>query len=233
MMYRLVALIALFCAVVGNQAAAQAPSAQTPSDAAKAMVGAWEISNADRDKHCNLNFKTDPVKGGFKIEFDKNCLDIFPASRDVESWAIVNDFLRLHDARGRIVFEFTEVESGMFEAERVGEGLYFLQNLAAAAPAAQTAEQMTGEWDVMRGGKPICAVNLTPTGATNLEGFTLRILQPCDPLVTRFNPSAWRMDRGELVFAAANGQTWRFEESDPATWRRLPEGADPVTLVRK
>jgi hypothetical protein len=225
-MRRLFVFTALLCIVGADHAAAQ-------SDAAKAMVGAWEISNADRDKHCNLNFKTDPVKGGFKIEFEKPCLEIFPALRELESWAIVNDFLRLLDARGRIVFEFTEVESGMFEAERIGEGLYFLQSLAAASPAVQTPEQMTGEWNIIRGGKPICAVNLTPTGAAGLEGFTLRILQPCDPLVMRFNPSAWRMDRGELVFASANGQIWRFEESDPVTWRRLPEGADPVTLVRR
>lgn len=222
------ALAALFCVVVGSHAAAQAQN-----DAVKAMVGAWEISNADRDKACNLNFKTDAVKGGFKVEFDRPCAEIFPASREVESWVIANDFLRLLDAKGRIVFEFTEVESGMFEAERQGEGLYFLQNLAAAGPAFRTPEQMAGEWNVVRGDKPVCAVTLADTAANGQEGFALRVRQPCEAVVTRLNPSAWRMDRGELVFSSANGQSWRFEESDPATWRRVPEGADPVTLVRK
>ena len=50
-----------------RDACAQAPA---PSDAAKAMVGAWEISNAARDKTCPLAFKLDAGAGGFKLELD-------------------------------------------------------------------------------------------------------------------------------------------------------------------
>ena len=220
------AIALLLCVVCGGPAFAQ-------SDAAKAMVGTWELSNADRDKSCNLSFKTDPAKGGFKVDFDRGCNEAFPPLREIEAWAIVNDFLRLLDARGRIVFEFTEVESGMYEAERQGEGVFFLQNTAAAGPAFRTPEQMAGDWNVMRDDKLLCAVTLTNTGATGQEGFALRVRQPCDAMVTRFSPSAWRMDRGELVFSSLNGQSWRFEENDAANWRRIPEGADPIALVRK
>jgi hypothetical protein len=45
----------------------------------------------------------------------------------------------------------------------------------------------------------------------------------------------WRMDQGELVLASAGGQSWRFEEEDTQTftWRRVPEGAGDIRMVRK
>src|SRR6516225_1365286 len=74
-----VAVIALALSAAG--AGAQAPA---PSDAAKDMVGAWEISNAARDKTCPLSFKLDPAPGGFKLELDEEaCGTTFPPLKDV------------------------------------------------------------------------------------------------------------------------------------------------------
>jgi hypothetical protein len=206
--------------------------AQAPSDAVKAIAGGWEISTADREKACNLTFRTDPVKGGFKVEFDKSCVTVFPATKDVEAWALVRDDLRLLDARGRTVFEFTEVESGMYEAERNNEGLYFLQSHASAAPAARTAEEMFGEWNVARGGKIICRLALTNNGAGGEMGYVLRMQPGCDGAVTLLNPVSWRMDRGEIVLSSANGQSLRFEEYEPNKWQRVPESAEGLTMSR-
>jgi hypothetical protein len=212
---------------------AAAAAAQAHSDAVKAIAGEWEISNADREKACNLTLKTDPVKGGFKIEFDGSCAGVFPVTRDVEAWSLVKDDLRLLDAKGRTVFDFTEVESGMYEAERK-EGLYFLQNLAsAAAPPARTAEEMFGDWIVARAGKPVCTLALTNNGAGGEMGYALRIQPGCDGAVARLNPVNWRMDRGEVVLSSANGQSLRFEEAEPNTWQRVPESADELTMSRK
>jgi hypothetical protein len=210
-----------------------AAAAQTPSDAVKAIAGEWEISNADREKACNLTLKTDPAKGGFKVEFDKSCAGVFPATKDVEAWGLVKDDLRLLDARGRAVFEFTEVESGIYEAERK-EGLYFLQSLAsAAAPPARTAEDMFGEWVVARAGKPVCTLSLTNSGAGGEMGYALRVQPGCDVAVTRLNPVNWRMDRGEVVLSSTNGQSLRFEEAEPNKWQRVPESAEGLTMSRK
>jgi len=55
----------------------------------------------------------------------------------------------------------------------------------------------------------------------------------CDPLVTRFNPTAWRMQEGALMLLSARGQWWQFEETEPDTWQRVPESADPIQLVRQ
>ena len=40
------------------------------------------------------------------------------------------------------------------------------------------------------------------------------------------------MDHGELVISSAKG-SWRFEEAGEIAWRRIPEGKDPLWLVRQ
>jgi Protease inhibitor Inh len=223
------AFLAILCA-----APVLAQSAPPASEAARALVGAWEISNADRDRTCAAVFRADPAPGGLKIEFDRECATVFPVTREVTAWTLAaNEAVRLVDARGRTLLEFTEVESGMYEGERPGEGLYFLQNVAAAGPAWRTADQMFGDWNLVRGtGRPICTLTLTNTAAGQ-DSYAMRIKPGCDAVLTRFGPTTWRMDRGELVLASPRGQTWRFEEGDEVTWRRVPESADGLALVRQ
>jgi hypothetical protein len=67
------------------------------------------------------------------------------------------------------------------------------------------------------------------------EALSLRIKPGCESMVARLNFILWRMDQGELVLASAGGQSWRFEEEETQTftWRRVPEGADEIRMVRK
>ena len=223
-------LVAMLLLAANERAFAQ-------SDAVKAMAGSggWEISNADRDKTCTVTFKTDPARVGYKLDLDPACGNVFPFIREVEGWTLSNDIVRLVDARGKAIFEFNEVESGMYEAERPAEGLFFLQN-AAAAPTLRTADQMAGEWVMTQGPKQICAMTLANTAMPNQEGaLALRIKPGCEQPAARLNFVLWRMDQGELVLASAGGQSWRFEEEDTQTftWRRVPEGADEIRMVRK
>ncbi len=229
--------------MAGGELAAQQPAAPSlsatpptaaPNDAAKAMIGTWEFTNADRDKSCTITFRADASAPGMKVEFERTCAGHFPFLREVVGWTLLEgDFLRLLDSKGRSVLEFSEVESGVYEAPRPDEGILFIQNAAAAGPPPRTTEQMAGEWAITRGaGTPICALTLTSTAAG--DDFVLRVNPPCDALVTRFAPTTWQMDRGELVLKSARGQAWRFEEGDEqTTWRRIPETADPVLMVRK
>ena len=209
--------------------------AQAPSEAAKNMVGTWEMSNSERDKLCNLTFKTDPAKGGFKVEFDAACAEAIPPLKAVEAWTLSDETLRLIDGRGRTVFEMSEVEVGMFEGERKEEGLYFLQTAASAAvfTPKRSVEQMAGEWSMTKSDKPVCNLTLTDRQTKGFDEYVLSVKSPCDPAMTRLNPNIWRLDRGELVLASPNGQVWRFEESEPSKWRRVPEGADAIGLVKK
>src|SRR3981081_1550585 len=75
------ALIAL------GMSAIEAP-AQAPAEAAQAMVGAWEISNAARDKTCPVIFALDAGERGFKLELDPGCAAAFPSLKDVAAWGM-------------------------------------------------------------------------------------------------------------------------------------------------
>ncbi len=87
------------------------------------MIGAWEFSNADHDKICRFNFRADTVPGGYRLDIDKNCANLFPSTKDITAWAVDNyGALRLLDARGNAVIELSEVESGMYDGFQPGGG---------------------------------------------------------------------------------------------------------------
>jgi hypothetical protein len=135
------------------------------------------------------------------------------------------------DAQCKSLLEFSEVESHIYEAPRPGEGILFLQASTAVGPPPKEADQMLGDWALVRGaGKPICTMTLAKTPAG--DDFALKLKPGCDALVTRFAPTAWQMDRGELVLKNARSQTWRFAEGDAGAWQRVPEGPTPLLLVR-
>jgi hypothetical protein len=209
--------------------------AQTPAtlgDSAKAMVGAWEFSNADRDKICTVTFKSDRTTVGFMVEFDKNCGTLFPLVADVAGWNFPeNDLLRLLDAQGKSLVEFSEVEDGIYEAPTPGVGVLFLQNAANAAPPPKPPEQVAGDWAIVRGGKRLCQLILA-TDPTE-DGMAVKIKPGCDPAIARLNFAQWKIDRDELMLAPARGNPWRFEEADVNSWRRVPEAANPYSLVRQ
>jgi len=144
------------------QTQAQSPSLPAPSisEQAKKMLGVWEFSTAERDKICSVTFKTDRAGGGYKLEFDPKCLDDFPLLRDVTGWTYPDgDLLSFVDARGKSLVEFSEVETGMYEAPTPGVGVLFLQNAADAGSKPVPLDQVAGDWALMRGtGKPLCTL---------------------------------------------------------------------------
>ncbi len=220
-----------FALVVGGAAFAQGPP--TLSDSAKAIIGTWEFSNADRDKICTATFKSDPTSVGFKVEFDKNCVTLFPIIADVAGWVFPdNDLLRLIDAQRKTLIEFSEVEDDIYEAPTPGLGVLFLQNAAAAGPPPKPPGEVAGNWAIMRAnGATLCRLTLATTPAGDAQ--TLIVQPGCDASITRLNFGAWRIDRDELMLVPARGNPWRFEALDNASWRRLPETADQMMLVRQ
>lgn len=203
------------------------------NESAKRLIGSWEFSNADRDRICTATFKSDPTPVGFKIEFDANCANLFPVVRDVAAWKFPeNDLLYLLDARGRTLVEFSEVEDSIFEAPTPGVGVLFLQNAAAAGAAPRPPEQLAGDWAIVRkAGPPVCALTLAMTKAS--DGFAVTVKPGCDQAIARLNFAQWRIDRDQIMLVPSRGNPWRFEEVDNTTWRRVPESADQITLVRQ
>ena len=54
----------------------------------------------------------------------------------------------------------------------------------------------------------------------------------CDPAVAAFAPTQWRLDRGQMILMSKSGQSWQFEADDNAQWRRVPDSADGLIMLR-
>ena len=209
-----------------------------PQDAAalkKEMIGQWELSTTERSKTCVVTLKADASPQGLKLELEPGCAAALPFTKDIKAWSVKGlDIVRLQDAAGAAVIDFTEVESGIFEGMRTGEGIYILQNLAAARSLAKSMDQMIGDWAMVRGnGQPICGLTLTNTEATTPDNFQVFLKPRCDQVVTSFAPTMWRLDRGELLLFSAGGEAWHFEADDNAQWRRVPDSVDPLIMLRQ
>src|ERR1700716_1940501 len=179
---------------------------QDTSSLKKGMVGQWELSTTERSKTCVVTMKGDASPQGFKLELEPGCAAALPFTKDIAAWSIKGlDIVRLQDAAGQPVIDFTEVESGIFEGLRTGEGVYILQNLAAARSLAKSMDQMIGDWAMVRGsGQTVCGLTLTNTEA-GPDNFAVFLKPRCDPAITAFAPTVWRRERGELLLMSQKG----------------------------
>jgi hypothetical protein len=199
----------------------------------KEMIGQWELSTTERSKTCVVTMKNEASPQGLKLELEPACAAALPFTKDITAWSVKGlDIVRMQDAAGQPVIDFTEVETGIFEGLRQGEGVYILQNLAAARSLAKSMDQMIGDWSMVRGnGRPICGLTLTNTEAS-ADNFQVFLKPRCDPAVTAFGPVQWRLDRGQMILQSKTGDTWQFEADDNAQWRRVPDSADGLVMLR-
>jgi protease inhibitor Inh len=199
----------------------------------KEMIGQWELSTTERSKTCVVTMKNEGAAQALKLELEPSCAAALPFTKDITAWSVKGlDIVRLQDASGQPVIDFTEVESGIFEGLRQGEGVYILQNLAAARSLAKSMDQMIGDWQMVRGnGRPICGLTLTNTEATG-DNFQVFLKPKCDPAVAAFGPVQWRLERGQIILMSKTGEAWQFEADDNAQWRRVPDTADGLIMLR-
>jgi hypothetical protein len=226
----MIARAALIAVLLGAAPAA----GQNATALKREMVGQWELSTAERSKTCIVTLKPDEATQGMKLELDPECGKALPFTAPIASWDVKGlDIVRLQDAAGQSVIDLTEVESGIFEGLRSGEGIYILQNLEAARSANRSMDQMIGDWAMVRGnGRPVCSLTLTNNEAQG-DNFQLFVKPRCDPAVTSFGPTMWRLERGAVLMLSDDGQSWRFEADDNAQWRRVPDSVDPLMLLRQ
>lgn len=208
--------------------------AQDASTLKKSMPGQWELSTTERSKTCVVTLKADAAGQGFKLELEPACKTALPFTRDIVAWNVKGlDIVRLQDATGEAVIDFTEVEAGIFEGLRQGEGVYILQDLAAARSMAKSMDQMIGDWSMVRGnGEPVCGLTLTNTEA-GPDNFQVFLKPKCDAAIAQFNPTQWRLERGQIILMSKSGEAWQFEADDNAQWRRVPDTADPLIMLRQ
>jgi hypothetical protein len=207
---------------------------QDPSSLKKDMIGQWELSTTDRSKTCVVTLKANPSAQGLKLELEPSCAKALPFTKEITGWNIKGlDIVRLQDATGEAVIDFTEVETGIFEGVRSNEGVYILQNLAAARSLAKSMDQMIGDWAMVRGnGTTVCGLTLTNNDAGN-DNFQVFLKPKCDPAVASFAPTQWRLEHGQILLMSDRGETWHFEADDNAQWRLVPDSADPLIMLRQ
>ena len=218
-----------------RSAGASPARSQDAATLKKDMIGQWELSTTERSKTCVVTLKSDATPQGLKLELEPGCATALPFTKDITAWSIkgLGDIVRLQDAAGQPVIDFTEVETGIFEGLRTGEGIYILQNLAAARSLAKSMDQMIGDWAMVRGnGQTICGLTLTNTEAGQ-DNFQVFLKPKCDPAVAAFAPTQWRLEHGQILLMSASGETWQFEADDNAQWRRVPDSADPLIMLRQ
>ena len=226
-----IAVVALVAAIAGASPAWSQDAATLKQD----MIGQWELATTDRSKTCVVTLKNDSTPQGLKLELEPGCAAALPFTKDIAAWSIkgLGDIVRLQDAAGQPVVDFTEVETGIFEGMRTGEGIYILQNLVAARSLAKSMDQMIGDWAMVRGdGQTICGLTLTNTAAAS-DNFQVFLKPKCDPVIAAFAPVQWRLEHGQILLMSASGETWQFEADDNAQWRRVPDSADPLIMLRQ
>jgi len=208
--------------------------AQDATSLKKDMIGQWELSTTERSKTCVVTLKGDTTPQGLKLELEPGCPKALPFTKDIAGWSVKGlDIVRLQDAKGEAVIDFTEVEAGILEGMRTGEGVYILQNLAAARSLAKSMDQMIGDWAMVRGnGNAICGLTLTNNDAGN-DNFQVFLKPKCDATIAAFAPTQWRLERGQIMLMSDRGDTWRFEADDNAQWRLVPDSADPLIMMRQ
>jgi len=224
----------LLIALVSSAVASLPADAQDAGSLKKAMIGQWELATTERSKTCVVTLKPDAGSRGQKLELEPNCAAALPFTKDIAGWNVKGlDIVSLQAANGEAVIDFTEVEAGIFEGLRQGEGVYILQNLAAARSLAKSMDQMIGDWAMVRGnGATICSLVLTNNEAGN-DSFQVFVKPKCDATIAAFAPTQWRLEHGQMMLTSARGETWRFEADDNAQWRLVPDSANPLIMLRQ
>jgi hypothetical protein len=205
-------------------------------DAGARLAAPFRLGNADGSRSCPFALKAEPAGPGLAVDFDRPACAIIAFSAQVVAWLPdPSGSLRLLNAQGRTVAEFTEGANGSFEALREGDGVYFLTNPSAADEDTEIkVDEVVGEWDLARqAGTPICRWTLLDQPATNGKGKALAIAAGCDPALLRFGPVAWDIEGGNiLVRGDTDAAVIRFARQEDGGWARTPERGRPLLMNR-
>jgi len=112
-----IAIATLFASLVSAPQA----FAQDAATLKKDMVGQWELSTTERSKTCVVTLKSDSTPQGLKLELEPGCAKALPFTKDITAWNVKGlDIVRLQDATGQSVIDFTEVGNGLKSSIRDG-----------------------------------------------------------------------------------------------------------------
>lgn len=198
------------------------------------IAGPFQLTSADGGRACSFGLKADPSGPGLGLDFSRDACAVIAFSAQVVAWLPdPSGSIRLLNAQGRTVAEFTEGAGGSYEALREGDGVYFLTNPSAADSTDLKPEEVVGEWDLARtAGTPVCRITLLEDAAPG-GGHRLKVAPGCDDSLMRFRPLAWDIEGGNiLVRGEAAGAPIRFARQEDGGWARTPERGRPLLMTR-
>src|SRR6476646_4516992 len=100
-----------FAALAVLAACAAPASAQNATTLKKDMIFLSDPATTERSKTCVVTLKGDATPQGLKLELEPGCAAALPFTKDITSWNIRGlDIVRMQDAAGQPVIDFTEVE---------------------------------------------------------------------------------------------------------------------------
>lgn len=218
-----------------------APAAPAPKldpavrEAAARIAAPFRLASADGSRSCAMALRTETAGTGLALEFDRSACAVIGFVGQVVAWLPdPSGSIRLINAQGRTVLEFTEATGGSYEALREGEGVFFLTNPATADTAELRTEEVVGEWDLARqaGTPPVCRWSLLDAPARG-GGFRLSVAAGCDAALLRFGPSAWDIEGGNILIRGEGGASViRFARQEDGGWARTPERGRPLLMIR-
>jgi hypothetical protein len=224
---------AIFAALATPAAAQQAP--KPDPEAVRGLAANYELTNADGDRKCPMTLDAKPAGPALTLIFNRaECVPLFAFLSDVAGWLPgPGGSIRLTRANARPVLEFTEGVGGTYEGIREGDAVYFLTNLQYSDPAdAPQFADLVGAWNLSRpGGAAICRINLTDEPAAS-DSFAARVDANCDATIARFGPVAWRLERGDVLLLAKNGDKLRFGRQEGGEWTKIPDTPRPLVMSR-
>lgn len=217
---------------------------ETPEAAAARLADSYQLTNADGDRTCPVALAGKPVRpaGGrsesvhlFTVEIDRAaCARQITFAADIAAWSPgPGDSIRLHAASGKLVAEFTEGVGGTWEALRDNDGVYFLVNPRLADPGtlAKPAD-LFGLWKLSANpDAPGCTVMFAEHPLPGGD-YPLGPDDACAALFGDVAPERWRIDAGDLVLIAADGEQLRFAVQEDGSWSKVPEDRRPLLLSR-
>jgi hypothetical protein len=65
------------------------------------------------------------------------------------------------------------------------------------------------------------------------DNFQVFLKPKCDAGIAQYNPTPWRLERGPINRSSKSRHVWQFEADDNAQWRRVPDTADPLIMLRQ
>lgn len=227
-------------ALAQKQAPAPAPAPAVRLDpavreAGARLAGAFQLTSADGARACAFTLKPDAGGPGLAVDFDRDACGVIAFSSQVVAWLPdPSGSIRLINAQGRTVAEFTEASGGSYESLREGDGVYFLASPNAVDTTELKVEEVVGDWDLARtAGTPVCRVTLLEETAAGGTGHRLAIAPGCDSALLRFAPVAWDIEGGNiLVRGEGSGALIRFARQEDGGWARTPERGRPLLMTR-